>query len=116
MKILIADDNPDITDSFSVLLETLGFDVVTAYDGISAVETARAQHPDAALLDIRMPGLNGYEVAAALKELGCIKPGCLIGLTGEGGPNAHDRAREAGFDHFLLKPVSVHTVASLIQG
>jgi CheY-like chemotaxis protein len=115
MRILIADDNRDITDSFGILLEALGHEVATAYDGIEACDVATAFLPEAALLDIRMPLRHGYEVAMFLGTLGSLRDGCLIGMTGEGGPDAALRAREAGFSHLVYKPAEIGTIVALLD-
>ncbi|MGA2549424.1 MAG: response regulator [Burkholderiaceae bacterium] len=115
MRILVADDNRDITDSFSILFSVLGHQVETAYDGVAACEKALTFRPEAALLDIRMPGKHGYDVAIFLRSLGSILPGRLIGMTGEGGPEAKLRALASGFSHLIIKPASFDTVLELLN-
>lgn len=115
MKILVADDNKDITDSFSILLEAFGHEVATAYDGVQACDVAAAFLPEAALLDIRMPLRHGYEVATFLRSLGSLRDGCLIGMTGEGGQDAALRARDAGFNHLVYKPAAIGTIVALLS-
>lgn len=114
MRILIADDNRDITDSLALLLSARGHIVETAYNGFEACDQATHFLPEAALLDIRMPGRHGYEVAGHLRGIGSILEGGIIGMTGEGGPDARRRAVEAGFDHLVIKPTSIDVIAELL--
>jgi PAS domain S-box-containing protein len=104
-RILIADDNQDSVEVLSVVLEHFGYEVRTAHDGLQAVQAAAAFRPDVALLDIGMPGLNGYQAARRIRE----QPGgwdmALVAITGWGQEDDKRRAREAGFDHHLTKPV-----------
>ncbi|WP_049871286.1 hybrid sensor histidine kinase/response regulator [Ramlibacter tataouinensis] len=104
-KVLVADDNRDAADTLALLLEADGHQVRVAYDGRTAVSLARAFQPDAALLDIGMPELNGHEVARALRQEPWAQGLVLVAVTGWG--QAEDRriAREAGFDHHVTKPV-----------
>lgn len=106
LKLLVADDNVDAAQSMDALLQTMGHQVVVATDGVSALHEALRSRPDALLLDIGMPGLNGYEVARRIRrELGG-RPR-LIALTGWGQPADKERAIDAGFDQHLVKPVSL---------
>ncbi|MGA2549437.1 MAG: response regulator [Burkholderiaceae bacterium] len=115
MRILVADDNRDITDSFSILFEVLGHEVQTAYNGLEACQKAVTFRPEAALLDIRMPGKHGYDVALFLRSLDSVLPGRLIGMTGEGGPEAKARALASGFSHLVIKPASFETILELLN-
>jgi PAS domain S-box-containing protein len=103
--ILVADDNPDVVESLRMILTSLGSTVHVAYDGAVALELARQVRPHAAILDIGMPGLNGYDVARALRHhldgTACL----LIALTGWGQDKDRKQAHEAGFDLHLTKPV-----------
>lgn len=116
MRILIADDNRDITDSFSLLLSDAGHEVEVAYDGVEACNKAAQFLPEAALLDIRMPGRHGYDVAEYVRSLGSVLPGCMIGMTGEGGIDAKTRASGAGFDHLVIKPTPFETILDMLGG
>jgi signal transduction histidine kinase len=104
-RILLADDNRDAADSLAVLLKLAGHEVRVAYLGRDALALALEFHPDTAVLDIGMPDLSGYEVAAGMRR----QPGGdrirLIALTGWGQENDRRRAKEAGFDLLLVKPV-----------
>jgi CheY-like chemotaxis protein len=105
-NILIVDDNPDTAWALSMLLEVLGHDVRTAHDGPSALALARRQRPDYVLLDIGLPGLDGYKVAAELrKDLDC-RDTVIIAVSGYGQEEDRRRSQEAGFDHHLVKPIN----------
>jgi CheY-like chemotaxis protein len=98
-----------------LLLQTMGHEVESAYDGLEALEVARRFEPDTVVLDIGLPRMNGYEVARRLRE----QPDRhyrLIALTGWGQHEDRERAREAGFDHHLVKPVDIDQLGRLLQG
>jgi CheY-like chemotaxis protein len=105
MKIVIADDNRDSADSMAMLLEATGHAVHVAYDGAEAVATAVRVKPDAVLLDIGMPKMNGFECARAIRGQPWAAGTLLIALTGWGQEEDKRRALEAGFDRHLTKPV-----------
>jgi two-component system CheB/CheR fusion protein len=114
-SILVVDDNRDAADSLGMLLELSGHEVHTAYDGPSGLEAMRAHRPAVALLDIGMPGMDGYAVASEARrdpELGCVK---LVALTGWGTQEDRRRSKDAGFDHHLVKPVDTSALESLIS-
>jgi len=113
-RVLIADDHRDSTDSLSLLLELRGHEVWTANDGQEAVEAARTHHPDVALLDIGMPELNGYEVARRIRQEPWGKRMRLVAITGWGQDDDKQRARAAGFDYHLTKPVSLDELEDLL--
>jgi PAS domain S-box-containing protein len=104
-RILLVEDNPDIGETLRDLLELLGHDVVLAADGLHGVERALSLKPEVALVDIGLPGIDGYEVARRLRESFANGEMLLVALTGYGRPEDRDRAREAGFDAHLVKPV-----------
>jgi CheY-like chemotaxis protein len=104
LKVLVVDDNVDTVLGFSMLLKASGHDVRTAHDGLSAVETAIAYRPNVVLLDIGLPGLNGYEVARRLRQHPNLKNTVLIALTGYGQDTDRQASKQAGFDHHLVKP------------
>jgi signal transduction histidine kinase/CheY-like chemotaxis protein len=104
-KILVVDDNVDAADTLQSLLALDGFEVTAAYDGVAAVAQIRTAQPDAVVMDIGMPGMDGYDAARLIRQ----QPGgsaiVLIALTGWGQPIDRQRASLAGFDHHLVKPV-----------
>jgi len=114
LKVLIADDDSSAADALSISLRLAGHEVETAYDGDAALGLAHAFRPEAAILDIRMDGQNGFEVAAKMRALHSLRPGCLIAVTGEPATSYASAGREAEFDYFLLKPTSPKQVEALL--
>jgi PAS domain S-box-containing protein len=113
-RILVADDNKDTADSLQRVLQLYGYDVRVAYDGASALRLGAAFRPEVAVLDIGMPGANGYEVAREIRRQQGpqIK---LVALTGWGQEGDRRRAMEAGFDYHLTKPVDPGTLNDLLS-
>lgn len=116
LKILIVDDNPDAGKMLGLLLRAQGHDVQIALCGLSALEAAASQRPHLILLDIGLPGLDGYKVAQRLRENVVTKDAVLVALTGYGQPEDRQRSKEAGFDHHLVKPVGFEDVQAIIEG
>jgi signal transduction histidine kinase/DNA-binding response OmpR family regulator len=116
LHVLVVEDNDDIRETLKDLLELCGHEVDVAADGASGVERTLALRPDVALIDIGLPGLDGYEVARKLRaELGPEqKRPKLIALTGYGQPGDRQRALDAGFDAHLVKPVDYDDLAHLL--
>ncbi len=113
-RILIVDDNEDGADLLDVALQTMGHTTRVAHDGPEALEAARDFQPDVALIDIGLPVMDGYEVARRLRTMfdaACPK---LVAVTGYGQESDRQRAREAGFDRHLVKPVELSRLAELI--
>jgi CheY-like chemotaxis protein len=113
--VLIADDNQDAADSLGMILELAGHEVRVAHGGHQALQVAAEFHPDAVLLDIGMPDLNGYETARALRATPGGTDLELIALTGWGHPDDKLRAAEAGFDRHLTKPVDPAELEELLR-
>ena len=111
-RILIADDNQDGADSLAMLLQVMGHDVETAYAGDQAVDVAERMRPDAILLDLGMPKLNGYDACRRIRTQPWGRETLLIALTGWGQEEDRRRTRNAGFDLHLVKPV---TSADLLE-
>jgi CheY-like chemotaxis protein len=103
-RVLVVDDNHDTAHSCAMLLKTMGHEVRTAHDGQMAIEVAKSFHPQVLLLDIGLPGMNGYEVARTLRNDG-FKDELMIAVSGYGQPDDRRRSKEAGFDDHLVKPV-----------
>jgi signal transduction histidine kinase/DNA-binding response OmpR family regulator len=112
-RILVVDDNVDGADSLALLLRVTGHEVSIAHDGPSALEVARTFHPEIVLLDIGLPGMNGYEVARQMRQDPELQPAYLIALTGYGQDADRLRSRDAGFDHHLVKPVGPEVLPEL---
>jgi CheY-like chemotaxis protein len=88
-----------------LLLEQTGHEAIEAVDGIDGVQLALSRRPDVAIVDIGLPGINGYEVARRLRQLPRSRPIALIALTGYGQDEDRRRALQVGFDRHLVKPV-----------
>jgi PAS domain S-box-containing protein len=113
-RLLVVDDNRDSAESLAMLLEVKGREVRTAHDGVAALEAAREFRPDIVLLDIGLPGMDGFEVARRLRrEHG--RQAILVALTGYGTDEDQRRSREAGFDYHLLKPVELDALLQLLM-
>jgi PAS domain S-box-containing protein len=113
-SVLIVEDNDDARESLRLLLESLGHRVVAAADGPRGLALALHYQPEVALIDLGLPGLDGYEVARALRESPGGKTITLIAVTGYGQAEDRRRSQEAGFDAHLVKPVSQSLLSSLI--
>src|SRR5207249_10057965 len=108
LRVLVVDDNIDAAESLALLLRLWGHVVFVAHDGPSALKIGRDQRPQVVLLDLGLPGMDGYEVARQLRGANrAASPGGLVlwVLTGYGQEEDHRRSRAAGFDRHLLKPV-----------
>ena len=113
-RILLVDDNPDVVDSLALTLRLAGYEVQTADNGPDAIKAAIAMQPDVVLLDIGLPGMDGYEVAGQLRHDPRMAKAQLIAVTGYGSEEDRRRAREAGFDHHLTKPVDPNYLKELL--
>jgi PAS domain S-box-containing protein len=113
-RILLVDDNEDARLLLAEMLGTLGYAVHTAASGIEALDSIVDLRPDVAILDIGLPGMDGYELASRIREAfdGNIQ---LIALTGYGQPGDVSRSRRAGFDAHLVKPVAISRLLELLQ-
>jgi signal transduction histidine kinase len=115
-RILLADDNVDFAVSLGQLLSARGHEVRIAHDGAQALREAEAFHPDVAFVDIGMPEVHGYEVARRLRAAPATARMLLVAVTGWGQENDRRRAREAGFDRHLVKPVDPEEIESILEG
>jgi len=106
-RILLADDNVDFVNGIGGLLRSLGHQVHISHDGTQALAAAESFAPEFAFLDIGLPGLNGYDLARALKRLPALKHTVMVAVTGWGQQKDRQQAFEAGFHHHLVKPVSI---------
>lgn len=114
-KVLLIEDNEDARRSMLTILRHYGYRAFEAADGIEGVATAEEIEPDAAIIDIGLPQYDGYEVAKRLRAGAAGASVLLIALTGYGGQEAQQKARDAGFDEYLVKPVSPRELAELIE-
>lgn len=114
LRVLVVDDNVDTVLSFSILLRATGQEVLTAHDGFNAVQLALEHQPDVVLLDIGLPGLNGYEVAKRIRQQPGGKNVVLIALTGYGQDTDRQLTAQAGFNHHLVKPARLDQVKEIL--
>jgi len=114
-SILIVDDCTDTTDSLALLMRAWGFDVDVANQGPAALQLAGARCPDVVLLDLGMPGMDGYEVARQLRCLPGVQNALLIAISGYGGKARECASREAGFDLHLTKPADPRHLRHLLN-
>ena len=113
-RILVVDDNVDTAESLALLLRLRGHEVETAHDGPAALKMAGSFHPEVVLLDIGLPGLDGYQVAGRLRRRRRTSKALLVALTGYGQEEDQRLAREAGFDFHLTKPVDPAIIYELL--
>jgi PAS domain S-box-containing protein len=113
-RVLVVDDNVDAAETLAMMLRVLGQRVETAHDGSAAIELAVRSAPDIVLLDIGLPGLDGYEVARRLRGRMGRKP-MLVAVTGYGQEEDRIRSREAGFDRHVVKPVDERLLAEIVH-
>src|SRR5690606_33601034 len=110
------DDNADAVDMLRTLLETHAHTVHVAYDGRSGLQAALSIRPDLALVDIGLPGIDGYDVAVGIRASDAARDMCLVAVTGYGRPEDGARAFEAGFDYRLVKPVDFDELERILDG
>lgn len=113
-RVLLVDDNDDAALTLRTLLEMAGHEVRTVGDGLQAVAGAELFAPEVVILDIGLPGLNGYEVARRLRQMAALQGTLLVALTGYGQPQDLAAAREAGFDHHFVKPADPESLVACI--
>jgi PAS domain S-box-containing protein len=104
LRVLVVDDNVDTVTTLAMLVQESGHEVRTAYDGSAVLEAALDYRPNVVLLDIGLPGLNGFEVAKQLRQQPALQNVLLVAMTGYGREGDRQRSQEAGFDHHLVKP------------
>jgi PAS domain S-box-containing protein len=115
MRVLVVEDGADLLESMIILLELMGHTVIAAADGRAAIELAKRERPDAALIDIGLPDMDGYDVARALRREPALTETRLVALTGYATPEHRARALAAGFDHHLAKPVAMEDLQRALQ-
>jgi PAS domain S-box-containing protein len=115
LRVLVVDDNQDAANALRLLLESDGHEVKLASDGVAGLALAREYKPEVLLLDIGLPRLSGYDIAASLRADPAMKETTIVAVTGYG--QVHDRTRTAavGFDHHLTKPVEFSALQQLLR-
>jgi len=114
LRLLLVDDHPDVLESLTLVLRAYGHEVVAAADAAGALTHARTRLPDVALLDVRLPDMDGYELARRLRALGGPERLHLVALTGYEQEGDAARRREAGFEAHLGKPVDPDVLAAML--
>jgi CheY-like chemotaxis protein len=114
-RVLVVDDNRDAADTLSAMLQMLGVDARVAYDGKAALEAVEGFRPAVVVLDLGMPGMDGYAVARAIRERAELNDVRLVALTGWGQERDRASTRQAGFDHHLIKPVDIDAMQAVLE-
>jgi two-component system, chemotaxis family, CheB/CheR fusion protein len=115
-RVLIVDDNEDAANSLAMILKLGGHETASVYTAVDALQRAAAFRPDVVLLDIGLPGMDGYEVAQKMRELPGLRDIRLVAVTGYGRSDDRLRARDAGFDDHLTKPVEFASLERTLAG
>jgi len=114
MRILVVDDNEAAAKTIGWAVEAFGYEMQLAHDGLEAIKLATTFRPHVMLLDITMPGMNGYEVCRQLRQKAALQHTVFVAQTGWG--SEHQRLlKEAGFRHHLLKPISIEVLQDLLS-
>jgi signal transduction histidine kinase len=116
LRILVVDDNNDAADSLALLLSLRGHTTQAVYSGNDALQAAREFAPEVVLLDLGLPGMDGFEVARKIRKQEGPNPTYLIALTGYGSESDRLRAKEAGFDEHLVKPANLQVLQRMLDG
>jgi CheY-like chemotaxis protein len=115
IRVLIVEDNPDAAEMLQQLLELSGCTVAVVHSGLAAPDAARRFRPEVVLCDLGLPGMNGYEVAAALRQDPATAGARLIAVSGYGQEEDRERCREAGFECHLTKPIDFAHLQQRLQ-
>ncbi len=115
LRIMVVDDNSDAAESVAMVLSELGARVAVAHDGVTALESAELFEPSVVLLDIGMPGIDGYAVARAVRANPRLKHVVLIAVTGWGQMQDRQRSHDAGFDYHLVKPINFDSLREIFD-
>jgi len=113
-RVLLVDDNVDAVESMEILLQAFGYEVATAFHPERALVQIDSFAPAAAVIDIGLPGMDGYQLAAEIRRRLAGRPMRLIAFTGYGGPEDIARSRAAGFDAHLVKPVEIESLLAAL--
>ena len=116
VRVMLVEDHLDSLLSIGRLLRVLGYDVRAERDGLSALTCAAEFRPDVALIDLSLPGLDGCDVARRMRALDATRDTRLIAMTGWATEESESRTRDAGFDLYLVKPLSVDALTSALSG
>ncbi|MDT5159581.1 MAG: hypothetical protein QOC61_2054 [Acidobacteriota bacterium] len=115
LRVLVVDDAPDVTEMIAMLMSYAGYQVATAFSAPEAFDYARREHFDAVISDIGMPGMNGYQLAEALRALPDYGSTPLIAVSGFTMYDDREQARAAGFDGFITKPINPSDLIAAVR-
>lgn len=113
--VLLADDSDDVREMYRMWMELANLQIIEAIDGVQAVELTRQRQPDAILMDLSMPRLDGWEACRRIKADPQTRHIPIIAISAHGYSDAHQRAVEAGCDYFLAKPCTPDTLESCLR-
>jgi CheY-like chemotaxis protein len=113
--ILIADDEPDTIEVMSILFEEHNFEPLCAADGFEAIQIAKRRLPQSIILDVGLPGLNGFQVTKLLRKESGLESATIIGVSGYVHDAFLDRAKEAGMDYYLAKPSNLELLLACLK-
>jgi CheY-like chemotaxis protein len=114
LRIMLAEDDADAAESLEALLSDCGYEVHMVQNGRAALAAAFVIRPQVVLLDIGLPGMNGYELAQELRQRITDRELLLVALSGYGQPEDRRRSREAGIDHHLVKPLQLEKLQKIL--
>lgn len=114
-KVLIVDDNADAALTLSMCLSAYGHETAVAYGGVQGIELAQAFEPEVIFLDLGMPQMDGYQVAAALRQMPQLAHVFIAALTGWNDKKTREQVASSGFDKHLTKPAKVEVVLDLLE-
>jgi len=114
LRVLVVDDNVDSAKTIGMLLQASGHEIRIIHDGLAALDAALDFRPRVVLLDIGLPGLDGFEVAKRLRQHASLQNILLVAMTGYGQESDRQRSKEAGFDHHLVKPANFKQVLQIL--
>ncbi len=114
-RILVVDDNRDAVETMALVLSLTGYTVEIAFSGSEALDTAEKMRPDVILMDIRMPGMDGWEVAQQVRWMKLQPPPVLVAITGSDREEDRQHSLEAGFDYHLIKPANPLEIERILR-
>jgi len=115
IRVLVVDDNESVGKTFGWMLEVLGHDVRVARDGATALDLARTFRPEVVMLDIGLPGMNGYELCQKMRAEPSLAGCVFVAQTGWSQPEHLERSKKAGFDHHWVKPIPMDRLEKLLN-
>jgi len=115
MRVLVVDDNVDSAKTMGWMMEMFGNQVHLAYTGPEALKEAQDFKPQLVLMDIGLPGINGYEVCQTMRRMPELEDAVIVAQTGWGEREHKEMSKEAGFDHYLVKPVDMNALKKLVD-